>query len=319
MNNSVPTTTTLGPTRWIASPLLRSMRPKQWVKNVFVFAGLVFAREHLLLQPETVGKVIAAFVFFCLTSSSVYLINDLVDRERDRQHPEKRFRPIASGELAPWIATVFAGVLPVLSIGAALALAFRVTPVDAGWLAFAVVLATYFLLQLAYSFALKHIVLVDLFVVTAGFILRAIGGALVISVSITMWWLLSVFFLSLFLGLGKRRHELSVLMGQAGAHRRTLEEYSPQLIDQLLMIDVACTIMVYSQATFSAPLASSLPYPFLTLTIPLVVFALFRYLYLVVQKGNGGEPADLLLQDRPLGLAVVLCGLMVLIIQTMRF
>ncbi|MCL4396601.1 MAG: decaprenyl-phosphate phosphoribosyltransferase [Chloroflexi bacterium] len=304
---------------WTFVPLLRAMRPKQWVKNVFVFAGIVFARGNLLLQPQDVMKVSAAFVFFSLMSSSVYLVNDLVDRERDQQHPVKRFRPIAAGELSPRTAAVVALLLPLACVGVTTALGLTATPVDMGWLWLSAVLSAYFALQLAYSFALKHVVLVDLFVITAGFILRAVGGALVISVAMTEWWLLSLFFLALFLGLGKRRHELSVLADQAGQHRRTLQEYSLPLVDQLLMIDVACTIMVYSQATFTSPLATAMPYPFLMVTIPLVVFALFRYLYLMMQKGEGGEPADLLLRDKSLAGAVALCGFFVLFIQTMRF
>ncbi len=302
----------------VLGSLLKAMRPKQWIKNGFVFAGIVFARQHLMLQPEAIAKVVVAFIFFCIISSAVYLINDLVDKERDRQHPVKRFRPIASGELPIWMAIFFAVALPLFSLSAILALAASTTPFDTGWFWFGVVLFGYFILQLAYSFALKHIVLVDLFVITAGFVLRAVAGAVVISVSMTIWWLLSVFFLALFLGLAKRRHELTLLANQAGSHRRTLEEYSPQLLDQLLTIDVACTIMVYSQATFTAPLASSMPYPFLTLTIPIVVFALFRYLYLTVQRGDGGEPADMLLRDRPLALAIILCSFIVLFIQTVR-
>ncbi len=319
MDETKLTTVTSRPTTLVLGSLLKAMRPKQWVKNVFVFAGIVFAREHLLLQPAEIGRTMTAFALFCLTSSSVYLINDVIDKERDRQHPEKRFRPIASGELPVWIALVCAVVFPLFSIGYALVRGLATTPVDTGWLAFGAILSIYFLLQIAYSVRLKHIVLVDLFVITAGFLLRAVGGAAVISVDITPWWLLCVFFLALFLGLGKRRHELSLLANQAAAHRRTLQDYSIQLIDQLLTIDLACTIIVYSQATFTTPLASSMPYPFLMLTIPLVVFALFRYLYLVVQKSEGGEPADIILRDRPLEVVIAMCGFMVLFIQSLRF
>ena len=303
----------------LTGSLIKAMRPKQWVKNVFVFAGILFARQHLLLRQDPVARSIAAFVFFCLISSSVYLFNDLIDKPRDQRHPQKRLRPIASGDLPPWIAVVFVVAFPILCIGSSFGLALRSDPIDAGWLAFGVVLLVYMILQHAYSLVLKQIVLVDLFVITAGFVLRAVGGAVVISVNMTAWWLLCIFFLALFLGLGKRRHELKILADQAGAHRRTLRQYSPQLLDQLLWIDVACIIMVYSQATFTAPLASSMPFPFLMLTVPLVVFALFRYLYLIVQKGEGGEPAEILVRDRTLVCTIVVWGLMVLVIQTVSF
>jgi 4-hydroxybenzoate polyprenyltransferase len=295
------------------------MRPKQWVKNVFVFAGIVFARGQLLLKMQSFVKVLIAFILFCLVSSSVYLINDLVDVERDRQHPRKRLRPIASGQLSPGLAALIAIVLSIGCISVTVGMALNKTHVHWEWIWFGAVLLLYFILQLAYTFALKDIVLVDLFVITAGFVLRAVGGAVVISVSITNWWLLCLFFLALFLGLGKRRNELFILTREADNHRRTLREYSPQLLDQLMMIDVACTIMVYSQATFTTPLATEMHHPLLMLTVPFVVFALFRYLYLIMQKNEGGEPTDLLFRDRPLGITIMAWGLLVLAIQSIRF
>jgi 4-hydroxybenzoate polyprenyltransferase len=303
----------------LANALLGAMRPRHWVKNVFVFAGILFARKQLMLHPEAVVKAAAAFLLFCLMSSAVYLINDLVDKTYDQHHPQKRFRPIASGKLPSWIAVVFAVVLPACCFAACAVFGLRHPLPDMGWIWFGVVLATYFTIQLAYSFALKHVVFMDLAVVTAGFVLRAIGGAAILRVNITPWWLLCVFFLALFLGLGKRRHELHLLEQHAGAHRRTLQKYSPRLLDQLLWIDIACIIIVYSQATFTSPLASNMPHPFLMLTIPLVVFGLFRYLYLIFEKEEGGEPVDLLVGDRPLVLIIIIWGLMVLFIQGIRY
>lgn len=298
--------------------LLRAMRVKQWVKNIFVFAGIVFAEERLLTQGGALLKVSLAFLFFCLISSSVYLINDLADLEQDRQHPEKRLRPLAAGQLSPRLAGVIAILLPIGC--AALIVSFVITtrPMDAGWAWFGLLLLLYFILQLAYTFLLKQIVLVDVFAISAGFILRAVAGAAILLVNITPWWLLSLFFLALFLGLGKRRNELQVLGGTAGKHRCTLQEYSPQFLDYLLLIDIASTIVVYSLATFTAPLVTLMKYPFLMLTIPFVVFALFRYLYLIIQKGKGGEPGDLVFHDSPLLITIVAWGFLVSTTQIVR-
>jgi 4-hydroxybenzoate polyprenyltransferase len=244
----------------------------------------------------------------------VYLINDLADIERDRQHPRKRFRPLASGNLSPMLARVAAACLALGSFVVSLGMTFSSAPMDWGWLWFSVILVLYFLLQLAYTFVLKDMVIIDLFAIAAGFVLRAIGGAAILSVTITSWWLMCVLFLALFLGLGKRRNELHVLEHGAGDHRRILAEYSPQFLEQLLTIDVACTIIAYSMATFTAPSAPKEPYPFLMLTIPFVIYALFRYLYLIIQKGEGGEPADLLFRDRPFFLSIVSWAVLVIAI-----
>ncbi len=293
--------------------LLKAMRPKQWVKNVFVFAGIVFAEQHLFTQLPALLKSLAAFVLFSMISSSVYLINDLSDIEQDRQHPKKRLRPLASGHLAPTLARVVAALLVVVGLGLPVALGLSSAPLGTGWLAFAAILLLYFVLQVAYTYVLKHVVIVDLFAIAGGFVLRAIGGAAILSVAITPWWLLCVLLLALFLGLGKRRNELQVLAQGAGSHRKILEEYSPKLLEQLITIDVACTILAYSQATFTAPSVPITPFPWLMLTIPFVIYTLFRYLYLIAQ-GEGGEPADLLFRDRPLLVAIVSWGLLVVTI-----
>ena len=298
--------------------LLRAMRVKQWVKNVFVFAGIVFAEERLLTQGDAWLKVSLAFLFFCFVSSSVYLINDLADLEQDRQHPQKRLRPLAAGQLSPRLAGVTAILLPIGCFALIVSIVVTTRPTDAGWAWFGLFLLLYLILQLAYTFLLKQIVLVDVFAISAGFILRAVAGAAILLVNITPWWLLSLFFLALFLGLGKRRNELQVLGQTAGNHRRTLQEYSPQFLDYLLLIDIASTIVVYSLATFTAPLGAHMAYPFLMLTVPFVVFALFRYLYLIIQKGKGGEPADLVFHDPPMLVTIISWGLLVLATQIVR-
>lgn len=292
--------------------LFKAMRPKQWVKNAFVFAGIVFAEQHLFTNGWALAKTGAAFVFFCLISSSVYLINDLADIERDRQHPRKRMRPLASGKLSPTLARTTAIILSLGCLASSAAIAFTAAPEDLGWTWFSLVLLLYFVLQIAYTFALKNMVIIDLFAIAAGFVLRALGGAAILSVTITSWWLMCVLFLALFLGLGKRRNELQVLENGAGDHRRILQEYSPHFLEQLLTIDVACTIIAYSMATFTAPSVPKEPYPFLMLTIPFVVYAMFRYMYLIIQKGEGGEPAELLFRDRPFLISIVSWGLLVL-------
>jgi len=260
----------------------------------------------------------------------VYLINDLADLESDRQHPRKRLRPLASGRLSPGFARSAAFAISVVSLGAPFVLGATArgtaTTVDAtlwdrlgssyalGWYAFGVILLTYFVLQLGYTFYLKHVVVLDLFSIAGGFVLRAVGGATVLQVTITPWWLMCVLFLALFLGLGKRRNELLVLERGAGSHRRILEEYSPHFLEHLITIDVTCTIIAYSLATFTAPAVPLKPYPLLMATIPLVIYALFRYLYLIFQRGEGGTPEELLFEDRPLLLSIVLWGALVVTI-----
>ncbi|MBA3943159.1 MAG: decaprenyl-phosphate phosphoribosyltransferase [Herpetosiphonaceae bacterium] len=294
--------------------LLKAMRPKQWVKNAFVFAGIVFAEKHLFTNVAALGRVLIAFILFCLVSSSIYLINDLADIEQDRQHPRKRLRPLASGQLSPVLARLTAVALAFGSLLVPLTLIWTGGAFDRGWAAFTVVLVLYFVLQVAYTFVLKHVVIIDLFAIAGGFVLRAVGGAAVLFVAITPWWLLCVLLLALFLGLGKRYNELQVLESDAGSHRRILEEYSHKLLEQLILIDVACTIMAYSQATFTAPAVPKEGFPYLMLTIPFVIYAMFRYLYLIVQKKEGGEPADLLFRDRPFFTSIMSWGILVVAI-----
>ena len=311
--------------------LLLAMRPKQWVKNAFVFAGIVFAGQHLFTEPWALGRVALAFVLFSLVSGCVYLINDLADIENDRQHPRKRLRPLASGRLSPAFAYAAAVVLSVVSLAAPFVIGALIGPAAGpgsllrrlqasyalGWHAFGLVLLAYFILQLGYTFYLKHVVILDLFCIAGGFVLRAVGGAALLQVTISPWWLVCVLLLALFLGLGKRRNELLVLESGAGSHRRILEEYSPHFLEHLITIDVACIIIAYSLATFTAPAVPTEPYPLLMATIPFVIYALFRYLYLIYQRGEGGTPEELLFTDRPLLASIGLWGL--LVVTTLLF
>ncbi len=292
----------------VAGELLRAMRPRQWVKNLFVFAALAFSEERLWQfwhDPRPLLKVSGAFVAFCMAASAIYLVNDLVDIEKDRAHPKKRHRPFASGRLSPTIGMLAAVALVIALIPLAIFLDPR--------LYFLGILVSYISIQgVLYTYWLKHVVLIDIMVLAAGFVLRTIGGAVVIEVLITPWLLLCMLLLALFLGIGKRRHELTLLEDGAGEHRRILQEYSLPMLDQLMSIVTASIIMAYSITVFLAPVAPQEPYPMLMLSIPFVIYAIFRYLYLIYQRGEGGAPDELILKDAPLAGSVLLWGLTVL-------
>jgi 4-hydroxybenzoate polyprenyltransferase len=281
--------------------LLKSLRPKQWTKNSLLFAGFLFTiSEH---HPASdILKVIAAFTVFCLLSGSVYLINDVLDAKHDRNHPKKRFRPIAHGDLAPGVAAVSAVLLAALSIAGAFALSFR----------FGVCAAAYFVLTSAYSFSLKHVVIVDVLALAAGFVLRAIAGALVIHVHISEWLLVCTTLLALFLGLAKRRHELLTMQGAASEHRKILEDYTPELLDQMIMITASCNIMAYMLYTFLSKTGTG--HRYMMATIPFVVYGLFRYLYLVHARNLGGNPESIVVEDKPLMVDILLWMVAVVIV-----
>lgn len=286
--------------------LLRAMRPRQWIKNVFVFTALLFSEERLWLEFNAVIRVCIAFAAFCMAASAIYLINDLVDIEKDRAHPRKRNRPLASGKLSPVIAAIAAVVL----IGITLPIAYLIDRQDFGFLT---VLVSYIVIQgLLYTYWLKHIVILDILIIAAGFVLRTVGGAAVLDISITSWLLVCMGLLALFLGIGKRRHELVLLDEGAGEHRRILNEYSIPMLDQMMSIVTASIVMTYSMTTFSAPVAPKEPYPVLMITIPFVVYGIFRYLYLIYQRDGGGSPEDLVLKDVPLAGSIILWGMTVL-------
>jgi 4-hydroxybenzoate polyprenyltransferase len=279
-----------------------SLRPEQWTKNLFVFAGVLFG-GHLLDVPAMI-RAIAAFAVFCALSGVVYIFNDLIDRAADQRHPLKRLRPIASGRLSPSTAAVAATILGVASLVAAVLL----SPM------FAVLSATYVALLALYTVVLKHLVIIDALTIAAGFVLRAAAGAVAVFVPISHWLLVCTTLLALFLVLSKRRHELTLLADGAMTHRPILEEYSPYLLDQMIAVVTASTLVAYSVYATSAETAERLKTTRLGLTIPFVLYGIFRYLYLVHQKRAGGSPADLLLTDRPLLACVGLGALCVALI-----
>ncbi len=281
--------------------LLKTMRPRQWTKNVFLFAALVFDKQ--LFTLDSFLRTLGGFALFCLVSSSVYIFNDLADIEADRQHPVKKNRPIPAGQLpvgAAWAAGI-------LLVAASLGLGYLLSP------AFSAVLGIYFLINMAYSKWLKHVPILDVLIIASGFVLRVGAGVTLIHVERFSPWLYVVMsLLSLFLGFGKRRAELSLLAKGAGSHRKVLEGYTLPLLDQYIMIVSGTTIVAYSLYTFSAP---NVPENHsMMLTIPFVVYAIFRYMYLVQVKQEGGAPEEVLLTDRPFQAAMVLWAASVLVI-----
>jgi len=274
--------------------LLEAMRPGQWTKNLFVFAGVIFARK--LAEPAAVIESIAAFGLFCLLSSAVYLINDVVDAEKDRAHPTKRTRPIASHRLSVPAATAAAVGLAAFSIGGS----FALPPT------FAALALIYLALNLAYSFRLKHIVILDVLCIAMFFVLRAAAGAAAIQVAISHWLLICTVLIALFIALSKRRHELVLLTDNASNHRASLGEYSPYLLDQMIAVMTASTLMAYILYTVDARTVSEFGSDRLAYTIPFVIFGIFRYLYLIHQKGEGGNPDRIIVSDRQFLVNIVL-------------
>jgi 4-hydroxybenzoate polyprenyltransferase len=282
--------------------LIKTMRPRQWVtKNVFIFAAIVFDKQLFIV--DSFLRTLAGFALFCLISSSVYIFNDIADVEADRQHPDKKNRPIPSGKL-PMPAAWTAGIL---LAAVTLAAGYVLAP------SFAYVIGLYFLINMAYSKWLKHIPIIDVLVISAGFVLRVGAGVTLIHVERFSPWLYVVMtLLSLFLGFGKRRAELALLAQGAGSHRKVLEGYTLPLLDQYIMIVSGTTIVAYSLYTFSAP---NVPANHsMMLTIPFVVYTIFRYLYLIEVKHAGGAPEEILLSDRPFQIAMFLWGVTVLAI-----
>lgn len=265
-----------------------SLRPGQWTKNLLLFAGLVFGGR--LLDVNAIAAATMTFAVFCALSSAGYLFNDVWDRDADRRHPLKQERPIASGALSPSAAMVAAVVLAAAGLGAAA----LITP------ALALVAATYAVLLVLYSILLKHIVIIDVLTIAGGFVLRAIAGAVAVRVPFSAWLLVCTTLLALFLGLNKRRHELILLGDGAVDHRRILHEYSPYLLDQMIAVVTASTLTAYTFYAISPETAVRLGTQRLGLTIPFVLYGIFRYLYLVHQKRGGGSPAAMLVTDRPL-------------------
>ena len=281
--------------------IIKTMRPKQWLKNVFVFAALVF--DGQLITPESLSITLIATLLFCLASSIVYIINDLADIKFDRQHPVKQHRPLASGLLSQRAAIISAIILGLITFPTAFLL-------DLG---LGLIVLGYFLLMLAYSLWFKHVPLIDVMIIAAGFVLRVAAGLVIIETKLFSPWLfVATVFLALFIGLGKRRAEIELLETDAPSHRRVLDGYSLELLDQLLTIVLSATLMTYCLYTFSA---ADLPGNYvMMLTIPFVIYGLFRYLYLVRIEHSGGAPEDIVVTDRPMQATIALWGLTVLII-----
>ena len=274
--------------------LFRLLRVQQWLKNGVVLAGLIFAGEAHILSKTIIA--FEALIAFCFLSSSVYVLNDIIDRERDRLHPLKKSRPIAAGEIS---------VSSAIIIGLILVIAGLVISVMINK-AFLIIVISYLILNILYTFILKNVVIIDVMSIAAGFVLRAAAGAAAIEVQISGWLLITTFVLALFLGLGKRRHELIYLEKEAGAHRKILEKYSTYLLDQLIGVVTASTVITYLFYTLSPEVGAKLGTHYLFATIPFVIYGIFRYLYLVHKEEKGGSPTRLLLTDRPLLLDVLL-------------
>lgn len=284
------------------SSILISMRPAHWVKNVIVFAALIFAQVYMM--PDKVWLALLAFAAFCLATSSVYLINDIFDRESDRNHPIKSKRPLASGLLPVWAAAIASIALFVISI--AIAAYINMLTILA--------LAAYLVLNLAYSMILKHVVIIDVMTIAAGFVLRAVAGGFAIEVPISAWLLVCTTLLALFLSFGKRRHELTLLTDGATDHRKSLESYSTPFLDQMISVVTASTVVAYAFYTLSPEVADHFGTRWLPLTIPFVLYGIFRYLFLIFHKEMGGNPTRLMLTDPPLLVCVMLWLAAVLII-----
>jgi len=278
--------------------ILISIRPQQWTKNLLIFAPLLFSKK-LFIYTETLHTVFA-FVIFCLISGSVYLLNDLIDLENDKRHPLKCKRPLASGALSPPAAVIAC---------AALLCICTLTGLYVLNTAFIVTAAAYLVLQILYSTMLKHIVIIDVFCIAAGFLIRVVAGAEAIGVSFSTWLLFCTLLLALFLALSKRRHELLLLEGDAGRHRRILYEYSAELLDHMIAIVTPCTLIAYMLYTIDDDTVSKFGTDSLKYTVPFVLYGIFRYLYLIHQRNEGGSPEKVLLNDRPILLTMICYGL----------
>ena len=273
--------------------LIRSLRPEQWLKNGFVLAPLVFS--GMLDDTSVWLESMIAVAAFCAASSAVYLVNDVIDREADRRHPTKRARPIASGEISVATALVTAAFLVAAAMTAAWGLG--------GW--FPMVLGGYILLVVLYSAILKRVVFVDVLVLAAGFVLRVVGGAVAIDVPVSRWLLLCAYLLALYLALGKRRTELALLGESAGTHREVLGHYTLSLVDQVISVVLGATVLAYTLYTVADDTVAKVGSEGLMITVPVVLYGLFRYLYLLHRSEMGGSPTRVLVTDRPLLVTVV--------------
>ncbi|MDE2309356.1 MAG: decaprenyl-phosphate phosphoribosyltransferase [Betaproteobacteria bacterium] len=272
--------------------LLRLMRPHQWVKNAFVFTGLLFG--HAWHDPGMVSRVVIAFVAFCLASSTVYIINDIIDLEQDRHHPKKNLRPLVAGQVSITAAIILAAALGALGFG----LAFVASKIVV------IILVAYALMNVAYSLRLKHVVILDVFIIATGFMLRILAGTLGVGIPPSQWLLLCGMMVTLFLGFTKRRAEIIALNGDKTAHRRVLEHYSPVLLDKMIGVTAAGLIMSYSLYTMNPDTIRIHGTSNLIYTVPLVMYGVFRYIYLLHHQSRGGDPSHDLVRDPHLFIAV---------------
>ncbi len=277
---------------------IQQLRPKQWTKNLLVFAALVFTIPNINISM--IYAAIAGFFLFSLVSGCVYILNDFIDLELDRQHPDKKNRPMASGELPPALAISLGGII----LMAALVISYQQN------LWFAIILTLYFILNVAYSLYLKKVVIIDVMVIAAGFVLRAVGGAYIIEVPLTPWFIICTALLALFLAISKRRHELVLMENQReGNYREVLDLYSAQLLDEMNSIVTTATIISYALFTFTSGRTI-----YLMWTIPFVIYGIFRYLYLIHIENKGGKPDEILLEDKPILITVLLYALSLVLI-----
>ncbi len=268
--------------------VIKSLRIKQWIKNLWVFAALIFSQN--VFDLPLLAKTLFAFVLFCIVSGAAYILNDILDLEEDKIHPIKSKRPLASGRLAKNHA--FFAFISLVLLGLTGAYFLNIN--------FFVVLLAYLILQVAYSSWLKHVVIIDVFLIAAGFFLRVIAGALAINVQISPWLFICTILIALFLAMSKRRHELVLLAKEAEIHRPILKEYTPQLLDQMIAVVTASTVISYCLYTVSPETVSKFGTTNLLFTVPFVLYGIFRYLYLVHQKDEGGSPEALIIRDKPL-------------------
>ncbi len=282
--------------------IFATLRPQQWVKNFVLFAGLIFSQN--LGSLDMVLKTLAGFALFCLLSSSAYILNDILDVESDRKHPLKSARPIANREIKISTAVVLFVILVLISLGLS------------AWLSplFALTALIYVILNLFYSLHLKHVVIIDVMCIALGFVIRAVAGAVLIGVEISAWLVVCTTLLALFLGFGKRRHELQLLETQATGHRKILSEYSPYFLDQMISVVTASTVVAYVFYTLSPEVETKLGTGHMDLTIPFVLYGVFRYLYLIHQKEGGGSPTRMLLNDKPILANIILWLVAVILI-----
>jgi 4-hydroxybenzoate polyprenyltransferase len=284
--------------------ILKLARPIQWIKNGVVLAPLIFAGQFG--ETGHVKLALVAVAVFCLLSSAVYILNDILDRESDRQHPLKKNRPLASGKLS----VVTASMVALLLFAGAMAVAFVIRP------EFGLIAALFVIVNLLYSAWLKHIVILDVMTISLSFAIRAYAGAVAIDVPASKWMIISTLLLALFLALGKRRHELVILEDNATKHRRSLLNYSPYLLDQLIGVVTASVVVSYMLYTFSDEVAERVGTQWLFVTIPFVIYGVFRYLYLIHKEDKGGDPTRLLFSDTPTLLNVILWIIAVTVILT---